>query len=160
MPTPMRASPGSTKPIRRPAQRPRRQRSPVGRMRGAKSTTSTLRRNRPRRRRRSRGRVQRQAAHRARRRSPGKSDADPRRVARLPRRDDGEDQRQERSRRRHPLCHVALGGPDALHRRRPPGNVEQRRRARDQPFGSRKEDYLFAGSDEGGRRATVMYTPI
>ena len=45
-----------------------------------------------------------------------KGDADPLRVARLPRRDDGKDQRQEQSCRRLPLRNIALDGADALRR--------------------------------------------
>ena len=51
-----------------------------------------------------------------------KSDADPLRVARLPRCDDGKDQRQEQSRRSFPLRRIALDGADALRRQRAPRN--------------------------------------
>ena len=47
-----------------------------------------------------------------------------------------------------------------LHRRRPAGDDQQRRRARHQTAALGRKNYLFSGSDTGGRRAAFLYTII
>ena len=74
-------------------------------------------------------------------------------------RDDGKGQQQEQSRRRLPLRRITLDRADALRRRRALMSNNAAERAI-RPLALGRKNYLFAGSDEGGRRAAVMYTLI
>src|SRR6185437_14372108 len=52
---------------------------------------------------------------------------------------------EEDARRGHPLCALALGGPDALHRRWPHRTRQQCRRALDPPDRAQPEKYVVRG---------------
>jgi hypothetical protein len=107
-----------------------------------------------------RSRHQGQTTGRAPRRASHKCDADPLRVARLPRRDDGKDQGQEQSRRR--LLYAASRWT-ALTRYVGDGRLEMSNNAAERamrPLALGRTNYLFAGSDECGRRAAIIYTVI
>ena len=53
-----------------------------------------------------------------------------------------------------------MAGADAIRRRRPPGNVEQRRRAGNEAPVLGRKNYLFCGSDAGGQRAACIYSIV
>ena len=61
---------------------------------------------------------------------------------------------------RHPLCARIVGGADALLRRRPLGNRQQRSRTSAARGRVGPQNYLFAGSDTGGERAAAIYSLI
>jgi len=107
-----------------------------------------------------RSRHQGQAAGRAPRREARKGDADPLRLRAFLDANDGKDQRQEQSRGRLPLRSIAL---DALTRYVGDGRLEMSNNAAERamrPLALGRKNYLFAGSDEGGRRAAIIYTLI
>jgi transposase len=80
--------------------------------------------------------------------------------ARVLRCDAGEDQRQERLRQSHPLCDLPLGG---LTRYVDDGRLEMSNNVAERairPLTLGRKNYLFAGSDDCGRGAAIMYTLI
>ncbi len=65
-----------------------------------------------------------------------------------------------RPRSRHPLCAHPLDGADPLCRRRSPGDRQQCRRALAARYRRRAQNWLFAGSDQGGHRAASIYSLV
>ena len=73
----------------------------------------------------------------------------------------GSDQPEEQARRGHPLRAVALGGPDALHRRWPHRARQQyASNAQSARIALNRKNALFAGSDGGAEHWAVIASLI